>query len=316
MDRPTNNRLAGLAGADFGYDQLPGEFGVDYTYPTADEVEYYVGKGMTVFRLPFLWERIQPEAYGELDPAELARLDEVVNLVIDAGAQIILNPHSYARYYDAVIGESDLEVGAFEDLWFRLASHYGTNERVIFGLMNEPAEMESELWLSDANAAIAAVRAAGADNLILVPGNDYSGAHSWEADWYGTPNSELMDDIVDPLDNFAYELHQYLDADSSGTSAECVSPTVGSERLESVTRWLADEGKQGFLGEFAAANNPTCLEALDDLVGFMGDHPDTWLGWTYWAGGPWWGDDIFAIEPSSDGLDRPQMDVLEGSLTP
>ena len=41
-------------------------------------------------------------------------------------------------------------------------------------------------------------------------------AHSWLQNWYGTPNGEVMDGVVDPLDNFEYELHQYLDSDFSG----------------------------------------------------------------------------------------------------
>jgi endoglucanase len=48
-----------LAGADFGEGNLPGTFDVDYTYPTFEEVDYFVGKGMNVFRIPFRWERLQ-----------------------------------------------------------------------------------------------------------------------------------------------------------------------------------------------------------------------------------------------------------------
>lgn len=44
-------------------------------------------------------------------------------------------------------------------------------------------------------------------------GNAWTGAHSWFQDWYGTPNSEVMDGIVDAGDNFVFEIHQYLDGD-------------------------------------------------------------------------------------------------------
>ena len=37
----------------------PGVFGTNYTYPTHAEIDYYAAKGMSVVRLPFLWERIQ-----------------------------------------------------------------------------------------------------------------------------------------------------------------------------------------------------------------------------------------------------------------
>ena len=49
-----------LAGAEFGTpNHVPGVFGTDYIYPTHTEIDYYAAKGMSVVRLPFLWERLQ-----------------------------------------------------------------------------------------------------------------------------------------------------------------------------------------------------------------------------------------------------------------
>ena len=75
--------------------------------------------------------------------------------------------------------------------------------------------------------AIAAIRKTGATNLILVPGNAWSGAHSWLQNWYGTPNATEMIKIEDPINNFSYELHQYYDSDFSGTKPECKDPKIG-----------------------------------------------------------------------------------------
>ena len=302
-----------LAGADFGEHALPGVFGQHYTYPTSAEIQHFTDLGMNVFRLPFRWERLQPVAYEAFDAAELARLDGFVDEATAAGAQVILDPHNYARYYGDLVG-ADIEVEAFADFWRRLASHYAADGDVIFGLMNEPHSMATELWLGNANAAIGAIRAAGAENLILVPGNAWTGAHSWTQNWYGTPNATVMQNVVDPLDNYAIDLHQYLDADFSGTSPTCTSATVGSEKLRTVTSWLREQGVQGFLGEFGVAANDTCLAALDDLLDYIDAHTDAWLGWTYWAAGPWWGDYMFSIEPDAEGRDRPQTAVLREHL--
>ena len=307
-------RGVNLAGAEFGPGSLPGVFGADYTYPTASEVDWFMGKGMNVFRLPFLWERLQPTAEGPFDPQELARLRAFVDDAIGKGAHVVLDPHNYARYYDEVIGGGgNAPATVFADLWARLAAEFKDEDRVIFGLMNEPHDMPTELWLDDANAALAAIRAAGANNLVLVPGNAYTGAHSWNEGWYGTPNGQVMGGVVDPGDHFAYELHQYLDADSSGTSQSCVSATVGSERLVAVTDWLRQQGAQGFLGEFGGSADPTCLAALDDILVYLEANDDVWLGWTYWAAGPWWGEYMFSLEPSG-GMDRPQMEPLSKHL--
>jgi hypothetical protein len=72
-------------------------------------------------------------------------------------------------------------------------------------------------------------------------------------------------------------------------------------------------GYRGFLGEFGAAANDTCSAAVDDLLDHLEANRDVWLGWAWWAAGPWWGDYMFTLEPE-DGTDRPQMDVLEPHL--
>jgi endoglucanase len=75
------------------------------------------------------------------------------------------------------------------------------------------------------------------------------------------------------------------------------------------THWLRENERRGFLGEFAAADNAVCLEALDRMLQYVTDNSDVWLGWTYWAAGAWWGDYPFSVHPSQEG-DRPQMKIL------
>lgn len=307
-------RFAGvnLAGAEFGRG-MPGAFGRDYIYPNQGEVDYFKGKGMNLVRLPFRWERLQRALYAELDPDELARLDGLVRETTAKGVCVLLDPHNFARYGRDVVGTEALPNAAFADFWARLAALYAGNPRVFFGLMNEPHGMLTEQWVAAANAAIAAIRKTGATNPIFVPGNAFSGAHCWDADWYGTPNAVAMREIADPADNFVIEAHQYLDRDNSGRSDVAVSPTIGSERLQGFTRWLRENGMKGFLGEFACGSNETGMAAMDDMLSFMDANADVWIGWCYWAAGPWWSDSPTILEPV-EGRDRPQMAVLARHL--
>lgn len=268
---------------------------------------------MNVARLAFRWERLQPALNNPFDASELNRLDSFVASATAAGMNIVLDPHNYARWYANVVGSSGLPNSAFADFWSRLATKYKGNSRVIFALMNEPHDMSTEAWLSAANAAIAAIRAAGATNLILVPGNGWTGAHSWSNNYYGTPNATVMLNIVDSGNNYAFEVHQYLDSDSSGTSASCVSTTIGAERLASFTSWLRANGKKGFLGEFAGGNNSTCQAAVTGMLAHLTNNKDVWIGWTWWAAGPWWANYIFTLEPSGS-TDAPQMSWLSPYL--
>ena len=302
-----------LAGAEFGENNLPGIYNTHYTYPTHGEIDYFTGKGMNTFRIAFRWERIQQAQFAAFDATEAARLDDVVNYATGRGAYILLDPHNYARYFGTIIGQTGVPSSAFADFWTKLANRYKTNPKVIFGLMNEPNTMPTETWRDDANAAIAAIRAAGATNLILVPGNAWTGAHSWLQNWYGTPNGTVMLTISDPLNNYAFEAHQYLDGDSSGTSENCMSATIGAERLTAFTNWLRQNNRRGFLGEFAGGRNSLCYTALDNMLNYVEANNDVWIGWTYWAAGPWWGEYILTLEPTNCPLnctDRPQMAVL------
>ncbi|GAA5159332.1 glycoside hydrolase family 5 protein [Viridibacterium curvum] len=302
-------RGVSLAGAEFGEGSLPGTYNTHYVYPNQGEVDYFLGKKMNVARLPFRWERLQPNLNTAFDSTELGRLDTFVVAATAKGMNVVLDPHNYARWYGNLVGSSGLPNSAFADFWSRLAARYKSNPRVIFALMNEPHDMSTETWLSAANAAIAAIRAAGASNLILVPGNAWTGAHSWSQNWYGTANASVMLGVVDSGNNYAYEVHQYLDGDSSGTSASCNSTTIGSERLANFTSWLKTNNRKGFLGEFAGGNNATCQAAIGNMLSHLESNKDVWIGWTWWAAGPWWGSYMFTLEPSGS-TDAPQMSWL------
>src|SRR6185436_12762472 len=76
--------------------------------------------------------------------------------------------------------------------------------------------------------------------------------------------------------------------------------------------------RKGFLGEFGGGNNGTCLGAIDNIVDHLEANADVYIGWTYWAAGPWWGSYFTSLEPSG-GADKAQMDALEphlGNLPP
>src|SRR4051812_26279528 len=80
-------RGVNLNGADFG-SALPGTFNRDYTFPTTSEVDYYLGKGMTTFRIGFVWERLQPAAYGAFDTTYANRLYSLVSYAEAKGAHV------------------------------------------------------------------------------------------------------------------------------------------------------------------------------------------------------------------------------------
>ncbi len=338
-----------LAGAEFGGVPTPGNlgtYGTSYTYPTANEVTYYMGKGMNIFRLPFRWERMQPTQFADLSTAELSRMDAFVNNATAQGATVIVEPHNFQRYYpdpgnfqqsaQGLVG-SAVPDAALVDFWTKLSDHYKDNGRVIFNLMNEPTTLPTEQLVTTTNQVIAGIRSTGATNIIHVPGNAYTGAHSWTQNWYGTANSVAMLNVVDPAKNMVFEAHQYFDYNSSGTAASNNSPdraqigtnenpnntNIGVERLTGFTNWLKQHNLRGFLGEFALPNDRfgdgskssgdtfnrprVADETLKATLDYINANDDVWEGWAWWGGGPWWnsGSYMFGLGPSNNNYVNP-----------
>jgi endoglucanase len=311
-----------LAGAEFGSilkNGIRGQHGTDYVYPVGSlwagykSPQYFLSKGMNIFRLPFLWERVQPQLGQPLDEAESKLLVEAATELVRMGAWVNIDLHNYARYAGQPLDSTKVTLGSFADVWGRIANLFKGQERIIFGLMNEPHDIATESWVAAANTAIGAIRAAGANNMIFVAGNHWSSAQAWYSSTYGTPNAKALLSITDPLDRVVFEAHTYLDSDSSGTHETCINSSIGVERLQPFTRWLTEHGKIGFLGEFGAGKDPTCLEALSRMLEHMRERSDVYLGWTYWAAGPWWPNDYFTLIEPVNG-DAPQMQTLSPYL--
>ena len=305
-------RGVNISGAEYG--DRDGVLGTNYIYPSRATVQYFARKGMTVVRLPFRWERLQPELNEPLDETELDNLRDAVDLIRDNGMAVILDPHNFGYYDKLQLSRGPVTDLAFGDFWARLAAEFANEDGVIFGLMNEPHDIRAPDWLRAANTAIRGIRAVGARNLVLVPGTNWSGAWTWQTDRLGGgSNATVMLGVKDPIDNYAYEFHQYLDADSSGTHATCEGADQANQGLANVTDWLRHNNKRGFLGEFGAAPNEPCLAGLKRMVDAMGKNGDVWLGWTYWAAGDWWPtDEPFNVQPRN-GREKPQMQVISAT---
>jgi aryl-phospho-beta-D-glucosidase BglC (GH1 family)/20S proteasome alpha/beta subunit len=296
-----------LSGAEYNPGGTRG-VNFDYTYPTDAEIDYFAAQGMTAIRLPFLLERLEPVAGGPLDPTQLGYIDNVVNYAATKGIDVILDPHDYGYEYGTLIGSTPASNATFANFWGEVAAHYASTSNVLFGLMNEPNAQTPSQWIVSVNAAIAAIRAAGATSQqILVPGTDWDGADSWVS----SGNAQIVGDgVVDPSHNYAFEVHQYLDSDGSGTHSTVVSASIGVERLEAITEWAEATGNKLFLGEFGVASDPTSLAALNNMLGYMAQNTDVWEGGTYWAAGAWLGSYMYSAQPTN-GVGTPQLAVLD-----
>ncbi len=304
-------RGVNLAGADFGDGNVPGVYGVDYTYPTASELDYYKNKGLNLIRLPFRWERVQHNLWGGLDGAELGRIDGVVAAAKARNMKVILDVHNYMRFrlngslY--LIGSGQVPTAAFADFWTKLAARYnGETTIYAFSLMNEPHDTNGT-WGPVAQAGLNAIRQSDRGHLVLVPGDGWSGAWKWQQF-----NAGLI--LNDPSNNLMYEAHQYFDRDSSGTYAESYDgsgayPSIGVDRVQPFVSWLKAHNLRGIVTEYGVPNNdPRWQTVLDN---FLTKLDSEGIGGTYWAGGPWWNWKTYGISSEPfNGQDAPVMSVI------
>jgi endoglucanase len=195
------------------------------------------------------------------------------------------NNPSQQPFTGSVIGNSSDVTAAttaqFGAFWGELARRFKSNERVLFGLMNEPHDMPSSLLLDNLQAAVDGIRKSGAKNMIIAPGNSWTGGHSWTQGG-SEASSEWLYKLVDPLKNTAIDIHEYLDIDFSGGHLACQQEPISN--LANATAWLKQHNLKAFITEFGGSNTTACRDMLNTMLDYMASNEE-YIGWTAWAAG-------------------------------
>jgi len=110
---------------------------------------------------------------GRIDPAFLARLDQVIGWAEAAGLQVILDLH----HYEALMADPAAEADRFVAIWDALGAHYaGHPDTLIFELVNEPTDALTTDRAADLQArVIARLRPAHPDRWIITSGGGWGG---------------------------------------------------------------------------------------------------------------------------------------------
>lgn len=263
-------RGVNVPGGEFAHEAatLPGVVGTDYAYPNAALFAFLAGRnGMSIHRLPFRWERVQNTLSGPLSLSGVAELDAAIDAAWQAGQQVILDCHNYARFISAddverTLGDGVLTQAAFVDLWAKLAARYKSHPGVYaYGLMNEPHDISggAAAWEAASQAAVTAIRGVGDKKVISV------GTYSWSSAEFADDQHTHGPWITDPLHRTMYEAHLYFDK-AGGTyprsytaeNADAVSDGYANltarslHRLDRFATWLGTAA--GYIGEIGWPN--------------------------------------------------------------
>ena len=175
--RGVNTSSGGVTQTGFSR-SLPGTYGRHYVYPDRADFAYLRGRGLNLTRIPFRWERVQPQLNKPLKSAELDRLRSCFDDAAAAGMWVIPNVHNYGYYaftaWDyQTIGSASVPVGAFRDLWVRLAEAWKDHPAVVgYDIMNEPHSLPGGVrtWETVSQAAVDGIRTTDATTRIWVCG--------------------------------------------------------------------------------------------------------------------------------------------------
>jgi aryl-phospho-beta-D-glucosidase BglC (GH1 family) len=339
----------GMNMQDFDRDDGPVR-GTDYPTCSDELLDWYQSKNVKSVRLMFTWEAVQAALGGPV-PAEgpgyadyWADLTSVLTRLLDRDIYVILAPWQFntaTKNTDIVYDDAPFTPAQFADFWGKLAAAIngvtGDDQRVAFDLINEPHTREESGntpgdigisladWFLRAQAAITAIRDAGATNTIFVPGMAFTDAGSFTHNGSAEAWEALTDD---PQNNIAITVHCYAGVESH-------NPTVLREACSELVTWARARGIKVHIGEIALNAGANGLKTFDeestfdmaqaqwaDWNEFCIANDDVLVGWNWWGNSaPGWWSEGDSKNGSNWGLTLDDgatqtiyMDLIESSL--
>ncbi|PVF91232.1 putative cellulase precursor [Serendipita vermifera] len=295
-------RLKGVntAGYDFTV-YTDGSFqGTGLSLPVS-QFSHFANQGVNVFRVP--WQLMTPTLGGTIDFSFFSRYDATVKAALGTGAYVILDLHNYARWNGQIINQGGPTITQYTSIWSQLAAKYASNNKIIFGIMNEPHDLPSIApWVSAVQAVVNAIRSAGATSqIILIPGSSWSSAATLP-----TEAGPSLLGVTDPADStktkLVFDVHKYLDVDNSGTHDECITDNLSI--FQTLVSWLKQNNRQAILSETGGGHTQSCYTYLKSQLAYIKSSYPTMLGFTVWSAGSFDTSYELSVTPNSDGSDQ------------
>ncbi len=268
--------------------------------PTPAVVNAYLDKGFRVLRIPFRGSQAN-------NPAVVAKIKAAVDTATARDAYVILDRHDYGNTFDP----------AQASWWMSFIKNFPDAERVLIDTMNEPKTGESyqpdpktkKSYATEVNAGIDKFRKAGFKHRLLIEWRGWSGMSRFDkregvnkACESPACSFDRAGGLKDPLGRTLVSGHRYPDSDGSGTHPACVSGSTGTKLVSNTDTAAEARGLKLWVGEFAFGNyakvSSTCEALGEGFIDRMRSMPKTYVGVSWWGGGPHWKEDyLYKIEP-------------------
>jgi endoglucanase len=251
--------------------------------------EEYFGRikeaGFDFVRVPVRWNAHADEsAPYAIDPAFLARVDEVVNWALAQNLAVIIDFHHYEEMGSDPQGHKDRFLG----IWQKVAEHYKDSpSNVLFELLNEPnGELNAERWNQYIAETLTIVRQSNPTRDVII----------------GPVNLNAYDQVstleFPRDDHLIVTFHYYLPFEFTHQGAEWVEGSDAwlgktweatedekaeiTRHFESVAAWARQRGLRVLLGEFGAYSKAD-MDSRVRWTGFVRSEAERHgFGWAYW----------------------------------
>lgn len=271
--------------------------------PPAAQFPHFSAEGANLYRVPFAWQQMTPVLGGSINTSFLAQYNATVQAALDssADAHVIIDLHNYARWNGKIIAQGGPTNTQFASVWSQLSKFYGANDRLIFGIMNEPHDLDIAAWATSVQYVVNDIRAAGATNYLLIPGSNYTSAQYFPT--YSGPHLLNLTDPLGGTGRLIFDVHKYLDSDNSGTHPDCVTNNVAI--LETLVHWLEASGnRQALLSETGGGNTASCKTFLGQELAYVNSTYPTLVGYSIWAAGAFDSSYVLSVTPFRNETDQ------------
>lgn len=222
-------------------------------------------KPLNMFRLSISWQfLVNNQLGGNLDSTNIGKYDQLVQSCLSTGAYCMIDIHNFARWNGGIIGQGGPTDDQFVSLWTQLATKYAVEKKMVFEVMNEPHDLDINVWAATCQKVVTAIRNAGATtNMILLSGTNFDSA----ATLVSSGSVTALMNITNPdgtTDNLLLDIHKYLDEDNSGTHTTCTTNNI--DAFTTVADSLRQAGRKGFISESGASSDSTVSRTPPPLL--------------------------------------------------
>ncbi len=266
-------------------------------------------------RLPVRWSNhASADAQARIDPAFMARVDDVVQRLLARGVPVVLDMHHYRQLDGDALDTGDSAVvdavvdRRFFAMWKQIAEHFRDAPATLaFELYNEPHGRLTEHWNDYLSRGVRLVRQSNPQRVIVVGPTQWNSAR-------GLPTFSMPPDA-----NLVLTIHHYDPFTFTHQGAPWITPAMPTGvsccsaqqladirgPLDTARQWGAAKGYPVFVGEFGAFETVAAADRLRYTRRIRDEMEQRGMTWTYWelAGGFGFYDPV-AGAVRGDGLEQ------------